>query len=204
MDQSWQQRLESAARVVSRWLSFNSTLFRESLDQHGGIDAVLQHLDSAVAHSGHENDQYLFFQIEEAGVIVGAGFFETNGQYVLLHSMGLSDSDRRRGIGSRALAWYLASLPEESIDATCLAGVHLDNLAMRAWCARFGGAEEPIDDTALVSAFSVGDACEQLSGPYPGDLQPAFPRNWQGLTFRLLYLGRHPQYLAPGEEPICE
>jgi len=204
MAQDWNDQLEAAARWVSSWLISNCSRFRENLHELGGIDEVLHHLDKARDNLTHANDQYLFFQVEKNGEVVGAGFFETNGEYVLLHSLGLRDECQHCGIASIILAWYLASLPEASIDAICLAGVQSSNLAMRAWCNRFEAAEQTVSTDAMVLAFTVITACEVLNTPYPGDLESPFPRNWHGLSFQILYLGRHPHYLATGEIPICE
>ena len=117
MDQNWQRKLEAAAQTTIDWLTTHTTQFREHLDACGGLAQMITHFGKAVTEPGHEDDQYLFFLVSEGDATVGAGFFESNGDYVLLHSIGLRDDDRRRGIGSRMFAWYLGSLPTDAIDA---------------------------------------------------------------------------------------
>lgn len=204
MDQNWQDKLEAAAREVVTWLTTHTTQFHDHLDKQGGIDEIRLHFDKAVSEPGHEHDQYLFFLVSAGDATVGAGFFETNGRYVLLHSIGVRDQDRYCGISSHVLAWYLGSLSTHAIDTLVLAGVQCDNIAMRNWCARFYADEQSTPDgRAVVVHFLAADAGAELEMP-PGALQPAFPRQWKGLTFRILYLGRHPRHFAPGEEPICD
>lgn len=204
MDQYWQDKLEAAARETINWLTTHCTRFRESLDPRGGIEEVLTHFGKAMTEPGHQDDQYLFFTVKQDGNIVGAGFFEANANTVLLHSIGLHDEHRQRGIGSIMLAWYLGSLPTCSIDALVYAGVSVDNHAMRRWCARFDAEEYSLPDgRAVVVCFLGGDACAELA-VRPGQMEGQFPRHWQGLTFRILYLGRHPHHFTPSEEPICD
>ena len=204
MDQSWQGKLEAAAREVILWLTTHSTRFRDNLDPRGGLDEVLRHFGKATTEPDHQDDQYLFFMVEQDGSVVGAGFFETHGDAVLLHYIGLRDDRRQRGIGSAMLAWYLGSLPTTVVDSIVFAGVLVNNYEMRRWCARFGADEEPFPDgKVMLVTFLGGDACAELC-VRPGQMAGRFPRHWRGLTFRILYLGRHPHHLAPGEEPICD
>ncbi|MBI4407110.1 MAG: GNAT family N-acetyltransferase [Candidatus Kerfeldbacteria bacterium] len=200
----YQGKLEGAAREVLNWLMANSTQFREYLHEYGQLEAVLKRFELAATTPGHERDQYLFFTAAAGGSVIAAGYFETNGDCILLQWIGLCDEHRRHGIGRKLLAWYLGSLPASTINAVIAAGVTADNTAMRNWCAQFGAEEQLAPDgSTVIETFLVADAGAELESP-PGSLHPPFPREWEGLTFRLLYLGRNPRHFQHYELPTCE
>lgn len=184
------------------WLTGHVAYFGDNVRALPKVEDWLNHVDNNGKDATTANQHYTLVQVLRGGQIVATGFFQCSGRNVGINLLGVKDSAQRSNVSNQLLAWYLSGLPFTAAGGNVMLGTLQGNTGMRAWCARFGGTEEPRDD-AVIIRFDIAAACQRLNCDIPHQAKYAFSDRFGDLEFHVVYAGYHPNFVDPAYPPIA-